>query len=360
MKICNRCILNENYRGITFNDDGICSLCINKTHFIPKGEEELRRIFEKARKKNKKYDALVPLSGGKDSTYILHLAVNIYNLKVIAMTYDNGFMSELSLDNIKNAVAITKVDHIFYKPDRELQKKIYRIMLLRTGDICGACDIATRASILKVSLEYDVPIVLYGTSPLEDNSFVPDSIEDIGRFKYVLKRSGEVNDKEIKEFTIYPWLNDLILSFNKLVGIYPREVRPLFYIKNPSDKEMGEIISKELKWRDDGREYSRHLDCIAEPFTNYIRNRIYGYERRICQYSNMVRNDEISRAHALELYENDKIDQPPENYIEILNYLGLNKKDLDQILSYRPLMYEDYLSRMNRIYQWLAKFKRFL
>jgi hypothetical protein len=94
--------------------------------------------------------------------------------------------------------------------------------------------------------------VLYGTSPLEDNSFVSDSIED-WTFQICFKRSGEVNDKEIKEFTIYPWLNDLILSFNKLVGIYPREVRPLFYIKNLSDKEMGEIISKELKWRDDGR-----------------------------------------------------------------------------------------------------------
>jgi hypothetical protein len=50
MKICNRCILNENYRGITFNDDGICSLCINKTDFIPKGEEKLRRILKSQEK----------------------------------------------------------------------------------------------------------------------------------------------------------------------------------------------------------------------------------------------------------------------------------------------------------------------
>jgi tRNA(Ile)-lysidine synthase TilS/MesJ len=65
----------------------------------------------------------VPLSGGKDSTYILHLAVNIYNLKAIAMTYDNGFMSELSLDNINNAVAITKVDHIFLKPIENCRRR---------------------------------------------------------------------------------------------------------------------------------------------------------------------------------------------------------------------------------------------
>jgi hypothetical protein len=73
------------------------------------------------------------------------LAVNVYKLKVLTMTYDNGLFSKLALDNISRAIEITGVKNIFCKPDFALQKKIYQDMFRHTGDICGACDIATNA-----------------------------------------------------------------------------------------------------------------------------------------------------------------------------------------------------------------------
>jgi glucosamine--fructose-6-phosphate aminotransferase (isomerizing) len=117
MKTCNKCLLDEKYPQLTFNDKGVCSLCSSNKVFKPIGEKALLEIFEAAKSKNKEYNALVPLSGGKDSTYILHLAVNVYKLKVLAMTYDNGLFGQLALENIERAIKITGVKHIFSKPD---------------------------------------------------------------------------------------------------------------------------------------------------------------------------------------------------------------------------------------------------
>lgn len=104
MQVCTKCILNDNYHGISFNSDGICSFCSKDNSFKPLGEQHLINIFEKAKKKNPTYNALVPISGGKDSAYILHLAVNVYKLSVLTMTYDNGLLSDLAIENINTIV----------------------------------------------------------------------------------------------------------------------------------------------------------------------------------------------------------------------------------------------------------------
>jgi len=361
MKICNQCIINDSYPKISFNEMGTCSLCVEQRTYKPLGEDKLLAILQNAKNKNSNYDVLVPLSGGKDSTYILHLAVNVYKLKVLTMTYDNGLFSQIALDNIQRAIEITKVKHVFCKPDAEIQKKIYRNMFLNSGDICGACDIGTKANILKVAKDYSVPIILYGTSPLEEDSFVPDSIQDIARFKYILKKSNDLTRKEIDDFLIYPNLNHFLLSYYKKIGKISKEIRPLFFIDNPTDKEMGDIIAKELNWKeDDGREYSKHFDCIAEPLTNYVRNKIYGYERRLCQYSNMIRRNEISREKAVELYAIDDITSKPANYQNALDYLNLTDEDLEKIVTILPLKFEKHTSKINRLFTRLMKIKQLI
>jgi len=355
MKICSKCILTDAYPGLTFNEEDTCSMCSSNHVFQPYGEDRLIQIINVAKsRKRGEYDALVPLSGGKDSMYILYLAVKVYNLKVMTMTYDNGFTSRLAIDNMKLAVEKMQVKHIVCKPDHDVLKRIYQNMLLRSGDICGACGIAIKASMFKVANDYKIPIILLGTSPLEEDSFLPDTTQDIVRFKYIMKEAGGITKKEMNDFLIYPNLNLFKLSLGKRTGSFPKEVCPLFYIKNPSDKEMGEIITKELDWKEDtSREYSKHFDCIAEPFTNYIRYHIYGYERRMCQYSTMVRRGEITRDKASDLYRSDKIMDKPANYQEILDMLDLDEKAMEGVLKIKPLKYERYVSKANKLYKKL-------
>ncbi|MDR1097406.1 MAG: 7-cyano-7-deazaguanine synthase [Tannerella sp.] len=357
MKVCRKCILTDAYPGVTFDREDTCSMCASNHVFEPYGEDRLMQILE-AKKAGKRgeYDALVPLSGGKDSMYILYLAIKVYKLNVLTMTYDNGFVSRLAVENMERAVKKMGVKHIVCKPDAEALARIYRNMLLRSGDFCGACGIAIRANIFKVAREYKIPVILLGTSPLEQDSFLPDTTQDVGRFKYIMKEAGGISRKEMKDFLIYPSMSYIRLSLGKRTGKYAKEVCPLFYIKNPSDREMGEIIVRELGWEEDrSREYSKHFDCIAEPFTNYVRHHIYGYERRVCQYSTMVRRGEITREKALALYESDRTGKKPANYQQILDLLKIDEKDMEEILRIKPLKYESKVSFENRLFIKLMK-----
>ena len=362
MQTCTKCILNDQYPGLTFNEKGECSFCVKDRQFNPIGEQSLAAEFEHARQTAQKrkldYDVLVPLSGGKDSTYMLYLAARKYKLRVLAMTYDNGFLSPLALKNIETTVKNAGAHHVFHRPDPAILKMVYRIMFRNTGDICGACDIGTNVSILKISHDYKLPLIVSGVSPLENDSFVPDSIQDISRFKFIVRKAGILSREQMNKFLVYPNLNYFNQTFLKRTGYFGRLIFPLFFIDNPSDKEMGAIIQQELGWNDSrASEYTKHFDCIAEPFTNYVRNRIYGYERRICQYSNMIRRGEITRDHALKMLTDDNLWEMPPNVDPVMEYLGVTKEELPDIFAYKPMTYEKHTSKMNRIFGMVKKVK---
>ena len=143
------------------------------------------------------------------------------------------------------------------------------------------------------------------------------------------------------------------------MGYFAKDVSPLFFIENPSDKEMGEIITRELGWKDNSSmEYSKHFDCIAEPLTNYIRHKIYGYERHICQYSNMVRRNEITREQANELYLADSVNHKPSNYKQVLNHMGIREEELSTVENLKPLIYENKTSRIDKLFLSIVRIKQ--
>ena len=120
MKYCSRCVLDENIPDIFFDDNGECNYCkqydaLSKDY--PRGEkgqlvfEELISKIKKGSRR-KKYDCIVGVSGGTDSTYLLWLCKK-YDLRVLAVNIDNGWHSEIAVNNIKNSLDILKYDLTF-------------------------------------------------------------------------------------------------------------------------------------------------------------------------------------------------------------------------------------------------------
>jgi tRNA(Ile)-lysidine synthase TilS/MesJ len=180
MKICKRCVVPENFPHVTFDDKGVCSLCRNR---IPKGElkrlgKEYEGRFRALIKKHAGrgvYDILMCYSGGKDSTYTLHLLKDVYKLKILAFTFDNGFVPERTYINIKNVVEKLDVDHIFFKPRFGFLKKIFNAAarrrmfspkaLERASGICTACMGIVKYASLKLAIEKEIPLIGFGWSP---------------------------------------------------------------------------------------------------------------------------------------------------------------------------------------------------
>ncbi|NCC62266.1 MAG: ATPase, partial [Verrucomicrobiae bacterium] len=118
MTYCKRCILNDSFPGILFADDGICNYCHawNKrwgSFNFNRAENELKKIFNIVKTKNRKYDCLLPYSGGRDSSYVLYLCKEKYGLNPLAVTFNNLFMSSYAKNNIFSMIEVLGVDHVF-------------------------------------------------------------------------------------------------------------------------------------------------------------------------------------------------------------------------------------------------------
>lgn len=103
---CSKCILPANYPGISLDENGTCSLCKDYilTNYlgVEKFKEDISLILKKY--PNRKYDCVLGLSGGRDSTYLLHILTKELNLKLIAFFIDSGFIPQHTIDNVKNAI----------------------------------------------------------------------------------------------------------------------------------------------------------------------------------------------------------------------------------------------------------------
>lgn len=353
---CNKCLLSDNIPGVEIEANDECNFCANHKPFKPFPKEELLIIFKKAKRKGRIYDALVPLSGGKDSTYVLYIAVKKYNLNVLTYTFDNGFMSDLAKTNIENSVKVCEVDHIWVKHDLNLINELYRTTLIQSGEICGICGIGIERSMLKISGAWKIPLIILGHSPTESNSFTSENIYDQQRLRSILAKNPNITNDKINRFLIYPKLNFISSFIYTKLGRFGKKVNILYYEDLPSDKEIGEIIKKELRWLDSSHsDYTRHFDCLAEPFTNFIREKRFGYSRRLPQLSNMIRNNELTRKEALEIMNADCKLDVPDNYEFVKKKLDLTDNDIEEIGKVPLNEFSSELSSANMIFAKIRK-----
>jgi len=204
MKRCVKCILPESFPGITFDSEGVCSVCTKfeeqKQH-IP-SLEKLKTKFDQLVSENKsddsKYDTLVAFSGGKDSTYLVYKLKETYGLNILAFTFDNGFISESTFTNMRTVLEKLAVDHIIFKPRHDLITKIfstsasddiYPTSLLKFGSsICISCIRMVNNLSLKTAIEKNIPMVMLGNSPGQLIQSENEIIYRDNRIPYGLKK----------------------------------------------------------------------------------------------------------------------------------------------------------------------------
>lgn len=143
---CRQCTLSSKAPGVTL-EGGICNYCREsktkqESPVSRAGDQELqeqRRLLDELLRSSAgsgrgRYDALLLLSGGKDSTYLLHLLRKDYSgLRLLCVTMDNGFYSDVAIENARKVAAKLGVEHILYQPRVEIFRNLYRWGLTHIG-----------------------------------------------------------------------------------------------------------------------------------------------------------------------------------------------------------------------------------
>lgn len=346
MKYCKKCIMPETYPGITFNEEGICNFCLNYKPFHKYlGKDKLVEVL-KFGSKTGKYDCVVPMSGGKDSTFILYYAVRQLGLLPIAVSYDSGFQTELAKENMRNACKILRVPYEVVKSPGDVQTKLLRESLLvsqKIGDLtdyCGNCEAIIRVIAMNVARAYEVPFVLWGASALESlhNEYYAKYRSTGGvnkarcasflgkiwaKFNVLLKAPGKLSriPRKVYPYVGYHAIKYKIFSVRQRFGLHfpvrdaikPHsvpsfsETHPTFihffdYIPWDSINNI-KILEKELNWRHPEGKILR-FDCSIHPLANYQYLRKYGISHDGINLCNFARENRMSREE-VQAREND-------------------------------------------------------
>lgn len=114
---CKKCLLPERYPGLTLNDQGTCNCCKNKTSRKYKGIDKLKKEISLTLSKypSRKYDGVVGLSGGRDSTYMLHILKKKLNLNVLVFFVDHGLIPDHTRKNVRKITNALDIDLIIEK-----------------------------------------------------------------------------------------------------------------------------------------------------------------------------------------------------------------------------------------------------
>lgn len=344
-RICSRCIMDTTVPGIQFDEQGVCNFC--KIHdemekefpLNELGQRKLEQLLSKikAQGKNRKYDCIIGISGGTDSTYCLYMAKK-FGLRPLAVHLDNRWDSEIAKNNMEKAVVKLNIDLKTVKCDWEEFKNL-QISFLKASvpDVERPTDIGIISVLYRVAAEKNVRYIINGANFKTEGKIPVAWGYGDGRYiKSVYKKFAKAKLKNFPNLTIFDLFCFIVLKRIKMV----RLLQYLDYRK----EDVKNLLGKEVGWQD----YSgHHYESIYTRFvTSYLRPKKFNIDLRKTTYSALIRSGQMIRDEALakikeEPYPEDKV---REDKKYVIKKLGLTNEEFEKILSRKPKTFRDYPS----------------
>lgn len=300
----------------------------------PKGEARFEGIVRRIRRdgRGKQYDCVIGVSGGTDSSFMLHLAKS-YGLRPLAVHYDNTWNSAIATENISRVTKALNIDLYTHVVNNKEMDDIYRSMLFASvPEIDGPTDLALAEVLYRAADQHRVQYVLEG------HSFRAEGISPLG-FAYVDGRYIASIHKRFGSLRMKTFPNMTLTSFLKWVLLKRiQKVRPFWYLSYSKEEARG-VLESHYGWRYYG---GHHLENRMTAFNHsYYFPVKFHVDQRNNSLSAAVRSGRMSRAEALEEYR-----RPPHLEAELLEYfkkrLQLSDEEFERLIKLPRKSFHDY------------------
>lgn len=347
---CCQCTLPITWETLNFDDSGVCNICRNWEEKFQQIDwdtrcEALRGICREqqaaARAAGRKYDCILPFSGGKDSTYTLWFVVRELGLRPLVVSFDHGFYRPRTLSNRLKTFRKLGVDVLTFTPSWALVKKLMLESLIRRGDFCWHCHAGVFVYPMQEAVRQGVPLVIWGEGGGEYEAYFKyGNIEETDEWKFNRRiiqgmraedMAGFINvaPEELAPFTYPPKeeLDRIGVKSLPLGNFIPWDVR-----KNV------EVIKRELDWEEDviesgfpGVTYEK-IECQFTGVRDYVKLLKRGFARITHLTTLDIRHGRMTREEAMRLiqkYEKRK----PKSLEVFLEYVGLKEDEFHDIVA---------------------------
>lgn len=345
LRYCVRCCMPETNEGMGFDEMGICKACRSSEQKMrinwADRQKQLSALLDKAKAESgDNYDCIVPISGGKDSAFQLHLLVKVFGMTPLAVTFSHNWFTDTGRYNLENILEKLDVDHIMYTPKRGLVNKLARKSLPMIGDSCWHCHAGVWSFPFHVATKFRVPLIIYGESPAEFS----------GRTTY-----WEQEVPSEKDFVSVGLKNSIRIPAEKMVDecVSRKDLR-LFSPPSPQELEEAgvyglflgdfvfwdherqtEFLVNEYGWREDKVEgaykHYKSVECRMAGVHDYAKYVKRGFGRGTDFAAQDVRAGLMTREEAFDLAA--QVDsERPETLDYYLKITGYTEEEYYQIL----------------------------
>jgi len=345
-RICSRCIMDVSDPEITFDDRGYCNHCEravsltqNKLPAYKEGEYRLDRIVSRIKDagRGRAYDCIVGVSGGADSTYAAY-TVRKQGLRALAVHFDNGWNSELAVQNIEqtlNRLEIPLYTHVVdWEEFRDLQLAFLRASV---PDAELPTDHAIGALLHHTAARFGVRYIISGTN-ISTESILPLSwTYYVSDWKYIRGIHNRFGSRPLKT---YP-SSSLLRYIWHILGRRIRTVSLLNSIQYDRASAI-DVLERELDWRNYGGKH--HESIYTRFFQAYILPRKFNIEKRRAHYSSLIMSGQMTREEALSAMKQPIADERllNEDLAYVVKKLNISADEFETIMRAPVRSYKDY------------------
>jgi N-acetyl sugar amidotransferase len=341
VQVCSRCIYDSRVPNITFDAAGVCSYCHmmdGMEEEYPTGAEGRRRLealVERMKRdgKGKKYDAAIGVSGGCDSSFLLHKLGKEYGLRLLAVHFDNTWNSTIATENIHTMLRQLNIDLYTHVVDNEEADAICRSFLLAgVPDIEAFTDVAGAATMSMGAAKHGIKYLIEG------HSFRTEGISPLGWLYFDAKYVESVTRRfSGRKLETYPnmWLSRQLkwMLVNRI-----KKIRPLYFM-DYNKEEAKKMLARDYGWQWYG---GHHLENRYTAFYHsYFMPKRWGIDQRANGYSALVRSGQMDRDEALRLMQ-----EPPhleDEIVELLKKrLGFSDEEFDRVMNMPKHTYREF------------------
>lgn len=359
LKRCSKCLLPETFPFIQYDEKGVCNFC---KHYRPqkqiKNIDELKELVAPYKSKNGKPDCIVPFSGGRDSTYSLHIVKKELGLNPIAFTYDWGMVTDLARRNIARVCGKLGVENIIVSADMHWKRENIRknVQAWLKNPSLGMIPLFMAGDKFffyytnKVKKQTGINLNIWGINHLENTEFkvgfagLPPkfdkkriySISALNQLKlfgyvgkHIIQSPGYINQSVL----------DSLGSFAARYIAPKKDYYHLFDYYRWDENEINNLIQEQYKWETaiDTKSTWRIGDGTAS-FYNYIYYTVAGFSENDTFRSNQIREGMLTRDEALKLIEDDNLPRY-ETLRWYLEIIGLDFSDVVEVVNRIPKLY---------------------
>ena len=335
MQYCTRCILPDTRPNLTLDEEGVCNACRNheqkpEIDWVTR-EHAFREVVEHAKRRSRGHDCLIPVSGGKDSTWQVVKCLE-YGLNILAVTWKTPARTALGGRNLQNLVDLG-VDHIDYQISPKVEKKFMLRAFERFGSTAIPMHLALFNIPLNIAAKFDIPLIVWGENSAFEYGGTDEESTGFQLDNHWLKTFGVTHGTTARDWTSRDLTERELASYfgpapDELEGRGIHAVFLGYYFPWDVATTLAVAMSHGFETRQTGPKTGIYdyadIDDDFISIHHYLKWYKFGFTRSFDNLSLEVRNQRMSREEAIEYLRGLGDETPIEDIAKFCDFAGIS------------------------------------